>query len=129
MSAIEQTRARSFEWTDPLALAAGAEGLSGLETMRAILAGNAAELYDFDLEKLAPLAAKAGPTVAELHEPLTTLPENPNEALLKSFEGALRRLPAQAATNVVAFGSEPHAYKPALFPATSAAKAGAIAFL
>jgi predicted TIM-barrel fold metal-dependent hydrolase len=52
--------------------------------MRAILAGNAAELYDFDLAALAPMAAKVGPTVAELHEPLTALPENPNEALLKS---------------------------------------------
>jgi predicted TIM-barrel fold metal-dependent hydrolase len=52
--------------------------------MRAILAGNAAELYDFDLDKLAPLAAKVGPTVAELHEPLVSLPEHPNEALLKA---------------------------------------------
>jgi predicted TIM-barrel fold metal-dependent hydrolase len=52
--------------------------------MRAILAGNTATLYDFDLDALAPLAAKVGPTVAELHEPLTKLPENPNEALLKS---------------------------------------------
>jgi predicted TIM-barrel fold metal-dependent hydrolase len=52
--------------------------------MRAILAGNAAELYDFDLDKLAPLAAKVGPTVAQLHEPLMSLPEHPNEALLKA---------------------------------------------
>ena len=52
--------------------------------MRAILAGNAAELYEFDLEKLAPFAAQAGPTVAELHEPLLELPEHPNEALLKA---------------------------------------------
>ena len=52
--------------------------------MRAILAGNAAELYDFDLAKLAPYAAKVGPTVAELHEPLTQLPAEPNEALLKA---------------------------------------------
>jgi predicted TIM-barrel fold metal-dependent hydrolase len=52
--------------------------------MRAILGGNAAALYEFDLGRLAPLAAKAGPTVAELHEPLTKLPEHPNEALLKA---------------------------------------------
>jgi predicted TIM-barrel fold metal-dependent hydrolase len=52
--------------------------------MRAILAGNVAKLYDFDLDALAPFAAKAGPTVAEIHEPLTKLPENPNEALLKA---------------------------------------------
>ena len=52
--------------------------------MRAILAGNAAELYEFDLSRLAPFAAKAGPTVAELRVPLTTLPEHANEALLKA---------------------------------------------
>ena len=33
---------------------------------RKILAGNAAKLYDFDLDALAPLAAKIGPTVAEI---------------------------------------------------------------
>lgn len=52
--------------------------------MRAILAGNAAKLYDFDLDRLAPYAAKVGPTVAELHEPLTHLPDDANEALRKS---------------------------------------------
>jgi predicted TIM-barrel fold metal-dependent hydrolase len=52
--------------------------------MWAILAGNAAELYEFDLDKLAPFAAKVGPTVAELHEPLIALPDHPNEALLKA---------------------------------------------
>ena len=31
-----------------------------------LLAGNAAKLYDFDLKKLAPLAAKFGPTVDEI---------------------------------------------------------------
>jgi hypothetical protein len=51
--------------------------------MRRILAGNAAELYGFDLDALAPLAAEVGPTVDELREPLTTLPENANEALLR----------------------------------------------
>jgi predicted TIM-barrel fold metal-dependent hydrolase len=52
--------------------------------MRQILAGSAAALYDFDLDALAPLAAKVGPTVAEIHQPLTKLPENPNEALLRA---------------------------------------------
>jgi predicted TIM-barrel fold metal-dependent hydrolase len=52
--------------------------------LRKILAGNAAALYDFDLDALAPLAAKVGPTVAEIHEPLTKLPEHPNEALLRA---------------------------------------------
>jgi predicted TIM-barrel fold metal-dependent hydrolase len=52
--------------------------------MRRILGENAAQLYDFDLEALAPLAAECGPTPAELREPLTELPENPNGALLRA---------------------------------------------
>jgi predicted TIM-barrel fold metal-dependent hydrolase len=51
--------------------------------MRKILGANAASLYGFDLDALAPLASKFGPTVAEIAEPLTELPENPNEALLR----------------------------------------------
>lgn len=47
----------------------------------AILGGNAAKLYGFDMGKLAPLAAEHGPTVAELAEPFTTMPESPNQAL------------------------------------------------
>jgi Amidohydrolase len=53
------------------------------DEMRRILAGNAAKLYGFDLDKLAPLAAKVGPTVEEIARPLEQLPENPNGALLK----------------------------------------------
>ena len=34
--------------------------------LQQILAGSAANLYGFDLDALAPLAAKVGPTVAEL---------------------------------------------------------------
>jgi predicted TIM-barrel fold metal-dependent hydrolase len=49
-----------------------------------ILAGNAAEIYGFDLEALRPAADKFGPTVAEIAQPLTQLPENPNQALLPS---------------------------------------------
>jgi len=37
---------------------------------RAMLGGNAAELYDFDLEKLAPLVAQIGPTPEEIEQPL-----------------------------------------------------------
>ena len=37
--------------------------------VRKLVAENAAALYDFDLDKLAPLAAKVGPTVAEVAEP------------------------------------------------------------
>ena len=51
--------------------------------LRAILAGNAAKLYGFDLDKLAPYAAEFGPTVDELAQPLTELPPQPNEALMR----------------------------------------------
>ena len=53
--------------------------------MRQILAGNAAELYGFDLDALAPAAAQFGPTVAEIATPLGELPAEPNEALLASL--------------------------------------------
>ena len=49
--------------------------------MQKLLAGNAAELYEFDLDKLAPIAAEHGPTIDEIAEPLTDLPPNANEAL------------------------------------------------
>jgi predicted TIM-barrel fold metal-dependent hydrolase len=54
--------------------------------MQKILAENTAALYDFDLEKLAPLAAAHGPTVEELQVPLDRLPDEPNEALLKGLK-------------------------------------------
>ena len=50
--------------------------------MRQILSENAAALYGFDLDALAPLAAEHGPTVAEVSEPLIDLPPEPNQALL-----------------------------------------------
>ena len=52
--------------------------------LQQLLAGNAARVYGFDLDQLAPLAAQAGPTVAEIATPLDKLPDNPNEALLKA---------------------------------------------
>ncbi|HEX5613780.1 MAG TPA: amidohydrolase family protein [Acidimicrobiia bacterium] len=55
--------------------------------LQQLLAGNAAALYDFDLDALAPLAANVGPTVAELAQPLDELPDDPNEALLKAAAG------------------------------------------
>jgi predicted TIM-barrel fold metal-dependent hydrolase len=55
------------------------------QELRAFLSGNAAKLYGFDLDALAPLAAKHGPTVEELATPLDRLPDNPNEALLKAI--------------------------------------------
>jgi hypothetical protein len=42
--------------------------------MRDILAGNVAKLYDFDLDALAPLAAKFGPTVDEIARPIDEIP-------------------------------------------------------
>ena len=35
-----------------------------------MLTGNAAKLYDFDVEKLIPLANEVGPTVEEVQTPL-----------------------------------------------------------
>ncbi len=49
-----------------------------------ILAGNAAELYGFDLDALRPVADEFCPTVAELAQPLTQLPANPTQALVRS---------------------------------------------
>jgi hypothetical protein len=52
--------------------------------LRKVLGGNCAALYDFDLDALAPLAAQFGPTVDEIAQPLTELPDKPNEALLRN---------------------------------------------
>jgi predicted TIM-barrel fold metal-dependent hydrolase len=54
------------------------------DELRRILGLNAATLYDFDIEALAPLAEQYGPTLAELRQPLLELPENPNRALIQS---------------------------------------------
>lgn len=51
--------------------------------LRKLFAANAAELYDFDLDALAPLAAEYGPTPSEIAQPLTELPENPNDVLMR----------------------------------------------
>jgi predicted TIM-barrel fold metal-dependent hydrolase len=57
--------------------------------LQQLLAGNAAALYGFDLDALAPLAAQFGPTIDELATPLTEMPAEPNEALLNSVGGRL----------------------------------------
>ncbi|RMH81727.1 MAG: amidohydrolase [Actinomyces sp.] len=44
------------------------------DDLRKVLAENAAAVYGFDLDALAPIAAEAGPTVAEIAEPLDTVP-------------------------------------------------------
>jgi predicted TIM-barrel fold metal-dependent hydrolase len=55
--------------------------------LQQLLGGNAARLYGFDLDALEPIAAKYGPTVEEIKVPLTELPENANEALIKGAKG------------------------------------------
>jgi len=51
--------------------------------LRKILAGNTADLYGFDLDALAPLAARVGPTIDEISAPLIELPDGANEALMR----------------------------------------------
>jgi predicted TIM-barrel fold metal-dependent hydrolase len=51
--------------------------------LQQILAGNAAELFDFDIAALQASADRYGPTVAELAEPLVTLPDDANAALTR----------------------------------------------
>ena len=53
--------------------------------VQAMIGGNAAALYDFDLEKLAPLAARIGPHREELATPLA-----PDEFPKKTMTGAFR---------------------------------------
>ena len=59
------------------------------DDIQTVLGGNCAELYGFDLEALAPIAAEYGPTHAEIAEPLTELPDEPNEALMKAVSGGI----------------------------------------
>jgi predicted TIM-barrel fold metal-dependent hydrolase len=76
------------EGTYPFTLEALRQTMSGLDqkTAQRMLAGTAAELYGFDLEKLRPLADKVGPKVSEVAKPLTELPEGANQALKRSQE-------------------------------------------
>lgn len=52
--------------------------------LRKVLAENAAELYGFDLDALAPEASRLGPLVSEVARPLDALPDGANEALLQN---------------------------------------------
>lgn len=52
------------------------------DEVAAVVGGNAARLYGFDLDLLDPIAAKVGPTVPELAEPLT---EPPADATSPAF--------------------------------------------
>jgi hypothetical protein len=44
--------------------------------VRAMLGGNAARVYDFDLAALEPLASRFGPRVDEVHAGLDAIPED-----------------------------------------------------
>ena len=57
------------------------------ETMRTLLAGTVSQVYSFDLAALEPLAEQWGPTVEEISRPLTELPTEPNEALVRGLVG------------------------------------------
>lgn len=53
-----------------------------VDEKRRLLGLNAADLYGFDVDALAPLVAEHGPTVDELQVPLDEMPEGANRALL-----------------------------------------------
>jgi predicted TIM-barrel fold metal-dependent hydrolase len=63
---------------------------SGLpvDELRMILAGNAAELYQFDLDALADVAERIGPTVEEVHTPLDATPSGTMQGVHAGDEGA-----------------------------------------
>ncbi len=58
------------------------------DTRRKILGLNAAEVYRFDLEKLAPLVQQHGPTPQQVNEPLPR-DEIPRDSMCYLFQGAL----------------------------------------
>lgn len=49
--------------------------------LRQMLAGNAAKMYDFDLDALAPLAARIGPRVDEVAQPIDEIPNKSLERI------------------------------------------------
>ena len=55
------------------------------EEIRAMLAGTAADLYDFDLAALQPIADRIGPTLTDIRTPLTGVPNSPSPTFLEGF--------------------------------------------
>jgi hypothetical protein len=53
------------------------------DEVAAMLGGNAAHVYDFDLEALKPLTDRIGPTVAEVAEPLAAVPEGASSTVFE----------------------------------------------
>ena len=47
------------------------------DEITAMVGGNAAGVYGFDIDALAPIAAEIGPSVSEVAEPLDQLPDAP----------------------------------------------------
>ena len=65
-----------YEGTPPYTLEALRHTYAGVpaDEVAAMVGGNAASVYGFDLDALAPLVARIGPTVAEVDTPLETVP-------------------------------------------------------
>jgi uncharacterized protein (TIGR00369 family) len=93
MSAIEQTRARSFEWADPALIVSGAEGLSGLEAMQAIVDGTLpappiASAFGFSVTEVGPGRAVFAIEPAEwMYNPLGSVHGGVAATLLDSCMG------------------------------------------
>ncbi len=62
-------------------------------SLHQILAVNAAALYDFDLDALAPLAAEHGPTVAEIADAAhRAAAQNPSQGLARGLDVEAHRM-------------------------------------
>lgn len=60
-------------------------GRTDPKTTRMILGETAAKVYRFDLQKLAPLADRIGPTVQEVQTPVVKLPRTPEDSQCPVF--------------------------------------------
>jgi predicted TIM-barrel fold metal-dependent hydrolase len=65
------------------------------DEVRLLLGGNAARVFDFDLDALAPLADRIGPTVEEIATPLTEVPVGATKC--PAFDDWLKLHPEKAA--------------------------------
>lgn len=72
------------EGTSPFSIESIRKSFAGWDEtdLRKVLAGNAADVYGFDLDVLAPIAAEHGPTVDQLATPLES---NPKGAMSPAF--------------------------------------------
>ena len=55
-------------------------------TTRMLLAGTAADVYDFDLPGLTPIAARIGPLAADVHTALDVVPDSVNSPFWEPTE-------------------------------------------